>query len=105
MGPDPSADNVIAAEFGDRARPRTNIVVVISDADGNAISRESFEVLRPPGPVRQHEQLVRMVTGQLPEARIVAASRGQVKLVCSGHFITSSYEDSLDPVPTAPETA
>ena len=62
-------------------------------------------MLRPPGPVRQHEQLVRMVTGQLPEARIVSSARGQVKLVYQGHIITSSYEDSLDPVTTAPEGA
>ena len=106
-GGDPGADgsNVIAADFGERARPRVNLVVEVTDAAGNVISRDQYEVLRPPGPVRQHEQLVRMVTGQLPDARIVSASRGRVKLICQGHIVTSCYEDVLDPVPAEPEPA
>jgi len=76
--------------------PKTTLVVEVTDHD-TLISRELHEVLRPPGPVRQHEQLVRMVTGNLPDARVVSSRKGNVKLICRGCVITSAYEDALEP--------
>lgn len=82
-----------------RLRPPTKLIVETKDPFGRLVSRDERDVVKPAGPVRQHEQLVRAVTSELPDARITSAVKGQVKFVCRGYALVSAYEDGLQPAP------
>jgi hypothetical protein len=94
---DQQHDNVVRGRF--RREPVADTVVVVEtcDQDGRVITREELSVVRPATAVRQHEQLVRMVTSQMPDARIVRAGEGQIKFLCRGYVIRSFYDDVSAP--------
>ncbi len=86
-------DNVVRGRFRRESDAGAAIVVEASDQNGRVIARERLEVVRPEAAVRRHEQLVRMVTAQTPDARVTSAGEGQVKFLCRGLVIRSFYED------------
>ncbi|MEX0993396.1 MAG: hypothetical protein WDZ37_05300 [Solirubrobacterales bacterium] len=83
----------------DGFRPTVGLIVEMTDGSGRPISLERFDVVRPTGPVRQHEQLVQAVTQRLSDARISSAADGRVTFLCRGYLVTSEYEQALEREP------
>jgi hypothetical protein len=72
-------------------RTRTSIVVTARSATGDLLVDELVEVVLPPGPVRQRDQLVRTVTDRFPDARLQRVGDGVAVFVCGGSVVTAAY--------------